>query len=121
MGSRNVCRIISSMSAPPFRKNLEPFTGRSSPVHNPSRRYRVHATKGGKNGGQNIAELTREELYRLVWQKPMRTLVGEFGLSDRGLSKICVRMNIPVPPRGYWAKKQAGKKVAWPKLPEAGQ
>lgn len=35
----------------------------------------------------------------------------EYGLSDRGLAKLCERNSIPVPPRGYWAKKAAGQKV----------
>jgi hypothetical protein len=33
------------------------------------------------------------------------------GLSDVGLAKICDRHRVPTPPRGYWAKKEAGKKV----------
>lgn len=34
----------------------------------------------------------------------MSTLAIEFGISDRGLAKVCGRHRIPVPPRGYWAK-----------------
>lgn len=55
--------------------------------------------------------LTRRELYDLVWSKPMSKLAVEFGLSDRGLAKLCERHRVPVPPRGYWAKLNAGKKV----------
>jgi len=58
--------------------------------------------------------LTRKELYDLVWSKPMSTLAQEYGLSDRGLAKLCERSNIPGPPRGYWAKKEAGQKVKQP-------
>jgi hypothetical protein len=35
----------------------------------------------------------------------------EYGLSDRGLAKLCTRHEIPVPPRGYWAKIAHGHKV----------
>lgn len=35
----------------------------------------------------------------------------EFGVSGRGLAKTCERLKVPCPPRGYWAKKSAGKKV----------
>lgn len=39
----------------------------------------------------------------------MTTLAQEFGISDRGLAKVCSRHRIPVPPRGYWAKVAAGE------------
>ncbi|NCC53207.1 MAG: hypothetical protein EOM20_18625, partial [Spartobacteria bacterium] len=55
--------------------------------------------------------LNRKALYDLVWSKPMTAAAEEYGLSDRGLAKLCERNSIPVPPRGYWAKKAAGKKV----------
>lgn len=63
------------------------------------------------------ATLTRAELHALVWQNPMMHLAEHFGLSGNGLAKICTRMEIPVPPRGYWAKKAAGQKVVIAKLP----
>lgn len=55
--------------------------------------------------------ISREELYAKVWGQPMIHLASEFGMSDVGLKKICVKHRIPVPPRGYWAKKASGKKV----------
>ena len=55
--------------------------------------------------------LTRQELYDLVWSTPMSKLAENFGISDVGLSKICDRHRVPTPPRGYWAKKEAGKPV----------
>ncbi|MGH7466484.1 MAG: hypothetical protein ACRENP_00710 [Longimicrobiales bacterium] len=64
--------------------------------------------------------LTREELYEQVWSKPMRTLAARYGLSDVGLAKTCRRMRIPVPGRGYWAKRQHEKsvrRIPLPKLP----
>jgi len=39
----------------------------------------------------------------------MRTLSKRYGLSDVGLAKICKRLGVPVPERGYWAKKAVGK------------
>lgn len=61
--------------------------------------------------------LARKELYDRVWTEPMQKLSKDFGLSDVGLAKICRRYAIPVPPRGYWAKKQAGHKVRQTPLP----
>ncbi len=56
--------------------------------------------------------LSRERLYALVWETPMSKLAPTFGLSDNGLAKICRANDIPYPPRGYWAKKEAGQRVA---------
>jgi hypothetical protein len=59
--------------------------------------------------------VTREELYDRVWSTPMIQLAAEFGISDVGLAKICKRLNVPVPHRGYWARIKAGIKI--PRLP----
>jgi hypothetical protein len=42
----------------------------------------------------------RDELYNLVWSKPMRQVAGRYGISDVALAKICKKLNIPVPGRG---------------------
>ena len=47
----------------------------------------------------------------------MVKLAKKYGLSDRGLAKICARLNDPVPPRGYWARKAAGQVVTKDLLP----
>lgn len=52
---------------------------------------------------------TRLELYELVWSGPLASVASQFHISDVGLKKICARFKIPVPPRGYWAKRKAGK------------
>jgi hypothetical protein len=59
--------------------------------------------------------LTREELYNVAWAKPMTEVAQDFQISDRAMAKMCARKQVPVPPRGYWAKKNAGQSV--PKLP----
>jgi len=56
-------------------------------------------------------ELTRRTMYELVWSKPMTKIAEEFGISDVALKKACDRHRVPTPPRGYWAKKEAGKPV----------
>jgi hypothetical protein len=66
---------------------------------------------------QRIA-LTREALYREVWSEPIVHVASRLGLSGRGLGKLCARHEIPVPPRGWWAKKQHGYRVRQTPLPE---
>ncbi len=54
----------------------------------------------------NRMVLTRDTLYQQLWSEPILHLVARLGLSDRGLAKLCARHDIPVPSRGWWAKKQ---------------
>jgi hypothetical protein len=63
--------------------------------------------------------LTRLELHARVWSEPVQKLGRDLGISDRGLAKLCARHDIPVPARGYWAKKAAGKPARQVPLPEA--
>ena len=56
--------------------------------------------------------LTREQLYGLVWETPLRQLAPTLGYSDVGLAKACRKMKVPLPGRGHWAKKAAGGKCA---------
>jgi hypothetical protein len=54
-------------------------------------------------------ELTRRAMYDLVWSRPMTKAAEDLGISDVGLKKICDKHRVPTPPRGYWAKRDAGK------------
>ena len=56
-------------------------------------------------------ETTRRAIYDLVWSKPMTKVAADFQISDVALKKACDRHRVPTPPRGYWAKKEAGKPV----------
>ncbi len=61
--------------------------------------------------------ITRQALYDAVWAQPISKLSKEFGLSDVGLAKACRKLSVPIPPRGHWARKTAGKPVAQVALP----
>ncbi|HPM10513.1 MAG TPA: hypothetical protein PK941_08740 [Paludibacter sp.] len=63
-----------------------------------------------------IVKLTRKELYQMVWSKPVTKWSKEFGLSDVGFAKICKKMKVPLPRRGYWAMVQKGLKIPQPPL-----
>lgn len=62
--------------------------------------------------------ITREELYEQVWSEPLQTIAPRFGMSDVALAKNCRKMDIPLPGRGYWAKKAAGKSLSRDSLPK---
>src|SRR3546814_9903836 len=68
------------------------------------------------------ATITRQELYDLVWQKPMTRLAEEFGITDQQLASLCKREAIPRPLRGHWNKLAFGKRVgARPPLPSGNR
>jgi hypothetical protein len=62
-------------------------------------------------------EFTRRGPYDLVWTQPVKSAAADLGISDVGLVKHCKKANIPVPGRGYWARKQAGKPTLQIPLP----
>lgn len=64
-----------------------------------------------------IIELTRKELYDLVWENPLSKLAKEYNLSDNGLRKVCKKLDIPLPKNGHWQKIQFNKKIIKAKLP----
>jgi AcrR family transcriptional regulator len=63
--------------------------------------------------------LSRKELYRRVWSEPLSAVAREVGLSGSALAKICNRMLVPYPTRGYWMKVAAGQKPPREPLPSA--
>ncbi len=69
----------------------------------------------GRKGPRRI---TRQELYDLVWAKPMVHAGTDLGISGNGLAKVCRKLDVPYPPRGYWAKLAAGKAPPAAALPE---
>lgn len=60
---------------------------------------------------------TRQELYELVWADPVKTVASRLGVSDVAVGKACRKAAVPLPERGYWAKKNAGNDHPRPELP----
>src|SRR4051812_47181353 len=63
--------------------------------------------------------ITREELYEAVWAEPMTVVATRFEVSANYLARVCYHLNVPHPPRGYWAKLSFGKKPKRSALPDA--
>jgi hypothetical protein len=66
-----------------------------------------------------MIRLTREEIYEMVWKLPMTEIAKRYIISDVGFRKLCLRLNIPIPKNGDWAKVKAGYKLSKPKLSSA--
>lgn len=62
-------------------------------------------------------QVTRQMLYDQVWSTPMTKVAKEYGISDVALAKICKKLTVPYPGRGYWRRKETGKTVKQLALP----
>lgn len=49
--------------------------------------------------------ITKEELEKLVWEKPTTLIAKDYGVSDNSVGKWCKGYKISKPPRGYWSKQ----------------
>lgn len=61
-------------------------------------------------------ELSRKQLYDLVWSTPISKLTQQYAFSNEGFKKICKEFEIPMPPNGFWLKLKYNKKVKIEKL-----
>ena len=61
--------------------------------------------------------MTRRELFELVWREPVSRAAERFRLSGTWLRKLCLEEDVPLPPRGHWARVRAGQEVKRPRLP----
>lgn len=60
---------------------------------------------------------SREELFELVWSEPATKVASRLGISDVALGKLCSKLQVPKPSRGYWARVEAGQRPRKPALP----
>jgi DNA-binding HxlR family transcriptional regulator len=65
-----------------------------------------------------LQDYDRKVLYEQVWSEPALTVAKGYGVSSVWLGKVCRQLNVPVPPRGYWARVRSGGKGRKPPLPE---
>ncbi|MBC7102650.1 MAG: hypothetical protein H5U13_05400 [Parvibaculum sp.] len=63
--------------------------------------------------------ISREELYQLVWSKPMTKVAEQFDVSGSYMTRVCTMLNVPRPGVGYWAKLAFDKAPPPTPLPEA--
>lgn len=59
----------------------------------------------------------RDKLYEEVCSEPVTAVAKRYGVSDVAIHKACKRLQVPVPPRGYWARLSAGQSVTRELLP----
>lgn len=53
--------------------------------------------------------IDRRQLYDEVWAEPVVWVARRYGITNTALAKICLKLDVPVPPRGYWSRIDAGQ------------
>lgn len=81
------------------------------------RDHRVYCSRACADKERETFTISREDLYLLVWSKPTTEVASLLGVSDVAVGKRCKKLNVPKPPRGYWAKLYSGKEVIITPLP----
>ena len=65
-----------------------------------------------------IGRYDRAALYDDVWSRPAQEVAKSYGFSGVMLGKVCRKLQVPAPPRGYWARVRSGYSVKRPPLPK---
>jgi hypothetical protein len=65
-----------------------------------------------------MSRYDRATLYEQVWSQPVQSVAKSYGISGVFLGKVCRKLNVPVPPRGYWARVRSNYRVRKPPLPK---
>ena len=68
-----------------------------------------------------MSRYDRAVLYEQVWAQPVQVVAKSYGISGVGLGKVCRKLHVPVPPRGYWARIRSGDRVGKPRLPKLNE
>lgn len=61
-------------------------------------------------------EITRKELYDLIWSISLSKLALQYAISNEGFKKICKQFAIPMPDNGYWMKLKFNKESKKPEF-----
>ena len=118
-------RFLVWKTQPSKKRNLQGRRGSGTRFLHPAGRLlrncenTAEILQSGMSAQPQARTVTRKELYDLVWKTPIRKLAVDFGVSNVAVAKACKRLNVPRPPRGYWAKLAFGKKIQKPKLPQS--
>jgi len=106
------------------------FLSGKRPTPRNQRSARRYETKAKASTGESLAPRARPspdlnstcwnrvDLYGEVWNRPLVRLSRKYGISDVRLGKVCRKLKIPHPGRGYWAKRKASVAVERLPLPE---
>ena len=54
---------------------------------------------------RKVKHPSKEELAKMIWQKPTSHIAEQYGVSGKAVEKWCKKYGLEKPTRGYWSKK----------------
>lgn len=107
----NACpkeRLVELLRTPRMKEHLAAHTLRLQRL---GLQYREKRTPAQEQmpPAHLLRQYDRAKLHEQMWSEPARNVARHYGFSDVRLGKVCKLLRVPVPGRGYWAKKCAGK------------
>lgn len=69
-------------------------------------RRKIKREYKAKPDTRKVIRPTKEELEKLLWEKPTTQIAKDYGLSDNGVAKWVKSYGLTKPPRGYWVKQK---------------
>lgn len=73
-------------------------------------KVRMKKCRSPRINSRKVERPSKEDLQRLVWEKPTTHIARDFGVSDKAVEKWCKAYDIEKPTRGYWAKQSQNNK-----------
>jgi hypothetical protein len=96
-GSKNTASFINKKSIVKIQKVKAVKQSKPAEI-NPDWRHQP------KINTRKVIRPSKEELQKLLWEKPTSKLAIDFGVSDNAINKWAKSYGLNKPPRGYWAK-----------------
>ncbi|MGY0373031.1 hypothetical protein [Clostridium sp. JNZ J1-5] len=60
---------------------------------------------------EQFLKIKRELLYNEIWEISASGVAKKYNVSYADLLRVCKKIDIPIPPSGYWVKLSFGKPV----------
>lgn len=75
-----------------------------------TKKYSSHPNKKVPHlKARKVERPSKDELAKMIWEKPTTHIAKDFGVSGKAIEKWCKAYGIEKPSRGYWAKKNQSK------------